>query len=805
MANDDQFMVGGYLSRPRLLDVLDSGVALVSISAPSGGGKTALLLEYDARLLAADKPHTLLRARGQSSAALWGQVASAAGIAIPQERGPSAEPAAEVIRQLRELKEPITVLVDDLTREHSGFLNALPELLSTAPGLRFVITTRYAGLFEQLSLRVPTSYRELTVADMLLTPEEAISVTGSDVSGVLLPVIGRLRRLENKSDNPARSAELLAYLLEAEGDSERRLQALESLSVVQGTDRSLAQRLTNDSDIVQYAADLGLGLWTSPVRFELYAEFREPLLERFRHRDPYAVERQTRLAAIWSLDSGRPLDALEAATRIRDYYLASRVLRASWESLMGVNQAVELIQAIDEKTRARIPAMNLFLGLRLYARGNSARAGVVVSEAITAIRKRIPDSDPLERFWLLALLSGSMRILGRFKPAAEAALSGLALATEVGPTLTRGEPSSSRFYSVFSISLIQVGDIPNARQMMELGIAATEPGTIAWFHLVSLAAGVDALCGNMPEAAARLRQLGETPHDEELEGGYLAYGASIASALLELEAFRPDRARAALAVMNKHFNTVEHWAAHVIVECLIDFIAGAPEDAIARIDRAIAGGHPPTSDFWAKGLATVRALMELANAGDTVPRLDGLPRSGDFPILVRALRYLMVLEPEQALESLSRLGTERPNHMPRLVASGYVLASVAADRLGKDSSTSFARRAQAIMRANELATPTWLVPAADLQRLADRSDCEPERADRPNYFTAAAPRPILSRRELTVLRELAITESRAELAERLHVSSNTIKTQIRSIYRKLGAATRSEALLRASELALLDD
>jgi LuxR family maltose regulon positive regulatory protein len=43
-----------------------------------------------------------------------------------------------------------------------------------------------------------------------------------------------------------------------------------------------------------------------------------------------------------------------------------------------------------------------------------------------------------------------------------------------------------------------------------------------------------------------------------------------------------------------------------------------------------------------------------------------------------------------------------------------------------------------------------------------------------------------------------------EIAERLFVSRNTVKTQAISIYRKLGVSSRAEAIDRAAELGLLE-
>ncbi|YCA49695.1 LuxR C-terminal-related transcriptional regulator [Microbacterium sp. JZ101] len=61
----------------------------------------------------------------------------------------------------------------------------------------------------------------------------------------------------------------------------------------------------------------------------------------------------------------------------------------------------------------------------------------------------------------------------------------------------------------------------------------------------------------------------------------------------------------------------------------------------------------------------------------------------------------------------------------------------------------------------------------------------------------------MTRRESVVLFALAQTPSRAEIADRLFVSVNTVKAQVRSIYAKLGVNSREEALARAVALGLL--
>lgn len=62
---------------------------------------------------------------------------------------------------------------------------------------------------------------------------------------------------------------------------------------------------------------------------------------------------------------------------------------------------------------------------------------------------------------------------------------------------------------------------------------------------------------------------------------------------------------------------------------------------------------------------------------------------------------------------------------------------------------------------------------------------------------------VLSPRERMVLGRLATGESPRVIAQSLHVSLNTVKTQVRSIYRKLGASTRAGAVERARSLGVL--
>ena len=61
----------------------------------------------------------------------------------------------------------------------------------------------------------------------------------------------------------------------------------------------------------------------------------------------------------------------------------------------------------------------------------------------------------------------------------------------------------------------------------------------------------------------------------------------------------------------------------------------------------------------------------------------------------------------------------------------------------------------------------------------------------------------LTDRELTILRLLPAPTPLRELASELFVTPNTLKTHLRAIYRKLGAESRGEAVIRARERGLI--
>lgn len=84
--------------------------------------------------------------------------------------------------------------------------------------------------------------------------------------------------------------------------------------------------------------------------------------------------------------------------------------------------------------------------------------------------------------------------------------------------------------------------------------------------------------------------------------------------------------------------------------------------------------------------------------------------------------------------------------------------------------------------------------------LAAIAERDPVAAPKPSLSAEHEP---LSDREQIVLRYLPTGLSNKRIAAELHMSVNTLKTHLKSIYRKLGARSRGESVARARELHLL--
>lgn len=104
----------------------------------------------------------------------------------------------------------------------------------------------------------------------------------------------------------------------------------------------------------------------------------------------------------------------------------------------------------------------------------------------------------------------------------------------------------------------------------------------------------------------------------------------------------------------------------------------------------------------------------------------------------------------------------------------------------------------------EKTTPLPLLKENLLQVAAGGSPMSPSVARHvTRYFAAsrpvAPPAPLLTPRELEIVRGIEEGLSYKQLAERLHVSLDTVRSHIRQVYRKLEVNSKSEIILKARQ------
>lgn len=282
--------------------------------------------------------------------------------------------------------------------------------------------------------------------------------------------------------------------------------------------------------------------------------------------------------------------------------------------------------------------------------------------------------------------------------------------------------------------------------------------------------------------------------------------AAVALARLDV-----DAAREALGRFEPASDTGLSWSIEHFLRARLGLLEGEPIGALHALElaRHPKGGPATPSSFDAVLLAT--AAVDLALAQGAAPRAAALlDRAGRSPELALARARLALLSGD-AVGALGHAlaGTTAGARLGRVDLA--LTAAVAALRLDRpDDAVGHAREAVELARTTQALLPFALAPRDDVVALLalvahDARDTAPiteELRRVPEVFVRPVEVVELSDRERVVLRELTRTGSVQEIADALVVSVNTIKSQLRSVYRKLGVGAREDALGEAHRLGL---
>jgi LuxR family maltose regulon positive regulatory protein len=239
--------------------------------------------------------------------------------------------------------------------------------------------------------------------------------------------------------------------------------------------------------------------------------------------------------------------------------------------------------------------------------------------------------------------------------------------------------------------------------------------------------------------------------------------------------------------------------------------------AAERMQSQMEGSHAQASQMTGWMLATQARAGRPGEARARLAALDEQEaRSGE----VRNADAVICLaegEPAAALSALaSVLDGTAPVKDYATVMEAHLLAGLAHRQLGEQRAANQAvEHALALAEQDRMVLPFAMTGSAELLETLPRHETAHAAllADILDLVQGSslvaedqsAPPLIeeLSPGELRVLGYLPTNLSRPEIASELSVSPNTVSTQIRSIYAKLGVADRSAAVRRARELRLL--
>lgn len=507
----------------------------------------------------------------------------------------------------------------------------------------------------------------------------------------------------------------------------------------------------------------------------------------------------------------QPFARFEAAIRAGDLAAANETLMRSWVDLLegdAPRRTGALLASLDARALSRYPLLLLRAGVGHYASvDRRARSWQYLARASAAAHSGLVGARPGERVMLLTGESIGFRLARRLTFADAAARSALKLLSSAPLEELERIGHLPSLLAQLGRSCFEAGNVRDATSAFTRGLSEAAPGSREGFSNIAMLAGIPALEGEVLEAERRIRTVHEPVWARALEehgSGYLGVHLRLAEAVVALERFDTDAAERALAQVGCDPDTIEWWATIAAVEATALLVRGQPAEALAHLEGWMRRrGGDPDARKGPRELVTLRATLQLSLgyvdlAAKTLHR-HGSARSVDVQV-ASARVDLARGRLHAALNALRSL--EIDAHSPRLQAEALAIEAAALLRLPPLPRREAAiDRLAAMLARTGMAIPVALLPKSDFERVADA--LARRRWSRPLAARALLDDIVpltLTRRERVLLDALAQPDAtRASIAAEMHVSVNTVKTQLQSLYRKLGVSTREAALAVASE------
>lgn len=834
------------VARPRLLPAYlrTSAVPLTIISGPAGCGKTVAARQcVDA--VAHPAAWVSLDAEDDETR-FWQYVVEALRRALPafalegptDVAGGSAAFLGELLNALDRAAEPVVLVLHDLHLVRAAVHDDLAFLVAHAPApLRVVVVTRAAPPWPLARWRVggdlneigqdELRFREAEVAELLagegleLADDERELLaqrTEGWAAGLrlaALAVAGQDDRVEAVRRFGGEDRMVVDYfeseVLDREAHEVREF--LLSTAVLDRFDVELCRAVSGRPDadaLLRHVVEANLFVVPLDPRrewFRYHQLFAATLRHELEVHAPERVAGLHRAAAVCHTDHGdaelavRHLVASGARDEAFELVVAGRDDEAGPQGWRG-----GWLDRFPPGYVAEDAGRMLDLAAALVADGRFEESELWIERAGRALERAGAPAG--RRAHLLALSAVCRAGRGDAERGVEEGLAALAAADDQ----IEGDPVLERLPVHLARSLLLLDDLPGAERMCERLTPTGVSDTVSMLLRPGVCARIAARSGDLRRAEALAQRvlvgadkLGAPSHSSTLD-------ARLASATVELDR---DRLPEAAAELDR-------------VRAVARQRNAIPYAVLAHLEHARVTAARAGAGEGLSALAAARRLEELARGQALARRIDALEarlciESGDLARAAALLRYLPAGPGRGLLEARFDLASGFPD-----VARSRIASMSFATR--RERIAAALLTARALVGADRAAAERYLAQALDL--------AGPEGFVRPfleegrdvatvlRGVTRSAPAPLpgrlvaalagrsgpsrregsdepFSERERSVLRYLPSRLTNQEIAGELYISLNTLKTHLKSIYRKLDAGSRAEAVAAARRAGLL--
>jgi LuxR family maltose regulon positive regulatory protein len=756
---------------------------------------------------------------------------------------------------------PVTLVLDDVHLLTSArVLDGLAYVLrNAAPGLRLVVASRIDPLLPLHRYRLTGELTEIRAGDLAFTTPEAcllMAQHGIELSADLLD------RLTQRAEGWAAILRLAAISMDGHADPGQFVKELvaedsavagylveevlnaqpphvrsfllrtsildrineELASEVAGRDRDAA--MLPDLAHVNALVQRDDGGW-----YRYHSLFAAVLRLKLRRDDPGGMQDLHLRAARWFRRNGYLAEAVRHAADAGDWqFAASTVVDELAVGELIEPQGNEVLadgfRQMPRDLRWAAPQPLLVAAAIDLACGESATSGVFARAAEELLAGLPAEAETPSRL-AAALIRTALARRASDAGAAAAAADSAQLLVDALPRrqLARHPWNQAQVLAGRGAVALWSGRFDEAATVFSSGAStaqATE-NTIGRADFLGHLALIEALRGRLNHAEELTAEAASRPGDEA-DQPVRAWGAAADLALScvhldrnELPAARRWHKRAESALRDRPDTLIDALAS--LVAARHSLAEGRARAALETVSRARQGWSPPAwierrmllMDSWAH-----TALGDRQLAVDTAMRAGPESSLGATVALARALLATGDRQAAARALAVAPPGSDAP-------ADVRMAAWLADARLNYGTGDA-ARGRRSLEHALRLGEPElcrlpfamergWLQPV--LQRdpelaQAYRRLLEPDLV-RPGWMelreSRAQDAPVivepLSEREREVLEHVSAMESTAEIATGMYISVNTVKTHLKSIYRKLAVTHRGEAVRRAKRLGLL--